>query len=82
MQLINIVYPRIISIKKHWKERFTMATQSIMRNIVIDEHAAAEKFVAALEKASEIPTNLRTPLIEAEDIKGDDIKKLLGAVIK
>lgn len=59
-----------------------MATQSIMRNIVIEEPSAAEVLIAALEKAAEVSKNHTPKHIECEDVKGDDIKKLLGAFVK
>lgn len=59
-----------------------MATQSIMRNIVIEEPAAAEVLITALEKAVEVSKNHTPKHIECEDVKGDDIKKLLGAFVK
>jgi len=59
-----------------------MATQSIMRNIVIEEPGAAEVLIAALEKAAEVSKKHTPEYIECEDVKGDDIKKLLGAFVK
>lgn len=59
-----------------------MATQSIMRNIVIEEPTAAEVLITALEKAVEVSKNYTPTHIECENVKGDDIKKLLGVFIK
>lgn len=59
-----------------------MATQSIMRNIVIEEPTAAEVLITALEKAVEVSKNYTPKHVECENVKGDDIKKLLGVFIK
>lgn len=59
-----------------------MATQSIMKNIVITEPNAAEIFVGALEKAAETAETSTSNPIEYEDVKGEEIKKFLGAFIK
>ena len=59
-----------------------MATQSIMRNIVIEEPTAAEVLITALEKAAKVSKNYTPKHIECENVKGEDIKKLLGVFIK
>lgn len=59
-----------------------MATQSIMKNIVINELNAAEIFINALEKAVETAETSISNNIEYEDIKGEEIKKFLGAFVK
>ncbi|MDE6635738.1 MAG: hypothetical protein K2K09_03920, partial [Lachnospiraceae bacterium] len=59
-----------------------MATQSIMNNIVITEPNAAEMFISALEKAAETAETSTSDNIEYEDVKGEDIKKFLGAFVK
>ena len=59
-----------------------MATQSIMKNIVITEPNAAEIFIDALEKAAETAETSISNNIEYEDIKGEEIKKFLGAFVK
>lgn len=59
-----------------------MATQSIMKNIVINEPGAAEIFINALEKAAEAAETSISQNIEYEDVKGEDIKKFLGAFVK
>lgn len=60
-----------------------MATQSIMKNIVITEPNAAEKFISALEKAAEAAeTSAYYDNVEYEDIKGEEIKRFLGAFVK
>ncbi len=59
-----------------------MSTQSIIKNIVIDESNAAEIFINALEEASKASeTSVPNP-IEYEDVKREDIKKFLGAFVK
>lgn len=60
-----------------------MATQSIMKNIVITEPEAAEIFINALEKAAEAAEISDTDNnIEYEDVQGEGIKKFLGAFVK
>ena len=59
-----------------------MATQSIMKNIVITEPNAAEIFVNALEQAAETAETSSLNNIQYEDVKGVDIKKFLGAFVK
>lgn len=59
-----------------------MATQSIMKNIVITEPNAAEIFINALEKAAETAETSISNNIEYEDVKGEEIKKFLGAFVK
>lgn len=59
-----------------------MATQSILKNIVITEPAAAELFIDALEKAADVAETSDLHDIECENIKGNDIKTFLGALVK
>ena len=59
-----------------------IATQSIMKNIVITEPNAAEIFINALEKASENAETSLSNNVEYEDVKGENIKKFLGAFVK
>ena len=59
-----------------------MATESIFHNIVIDDTKKAEAFITALERAAETAGNHPLCRVESEDIKGEDIKKLLGALAK
>ena len=59
-----------------------MATQSIMKNIVITEPNAAELFINALEKASETAETSIPNNIKYEDVKVEYIKKFLGSFIK
>lgn len=59
-----------------------MSTQSIIKNIVIDEANAAEIFIDALEKASEASKTSVPHHIEYEDVKGEEIKKFLGDFVK
>lgn len=57
-----------------------MATESIFHNIVIDDTKKAEAFITALEQAAEAADNYPLRRVEYEDVKGEDIKKLLGAL--
>lgn len=59
-----------------------MATQSIMKNIVITEPNAAEIFINALEQAAETAEASSLDNIQYEDVKGEDIKKFLGTFVK
>lgn len=59
-----------------------MATQSIIKNIVITEPNAAEIFINALEKAAEVAETSILDNMKYEDVKGKDIKKFLGAFVK
>ena len=59
-----------------------MATESIFHNIVIDDTKKAEAFITALEQASETADNYPLRHVEYEDVKGEDIKKLLGALVQ
>ena len=53
-----------------------------MKNIVITEPNAAEIFINALEKASENAETSLSNNVEYEDVKGENIKKFLGAFVK
>ena len=59
-----------------------MATESIFHNIVIDDTKKAEAFITALEHAAETADNYPIRHVEYEDVKGEDIKKLLGALVQ
>ncbi len=59
-----------------------MATQSIIKNIVITEPIAAEVFINALEKAANTAETSVCDHIEYEDVKSEDIKNFLGALVK
>ncbi len=59
-----------------------MATESIFHNIVIDDTQKAEAFITALEQAAETAGNYPLRHVESEDVKDEDIKKLLGALVK
>ena len=59
-----------------------MATESIFHNIVIDDTKKAEAFITALEQAAETADNYHLRHVEYEDVKGEDIKKLLGALVQ
>ena len=59
-----------------------MATESIFHYIVIDDTKKAEAFITALEQAAETADNYPIRHVEYEDVKGEDIKKLLGALVQ
>ena len=59
-----------------------MATESIFHNIVIKKKKKAEAFITALEQAAETADNYPIRHVEYEDVKGEDIKKLLGALVQ
>lgn len=59
-----------------------MATESIFHNIVIDDKKKAEAFITTLEQAAEAADNYPLRHVKSEDVKGEDIKKLIGALIK
>ena len=59
-----------------------MATESIFHNIVIDDTKKAEAFITALEQVAETADNCPLRHVEYEDVKGEDIKKLLGALVQ
>ena len=59
-----------------------MATESIFHNIVIDDTKKAEAFIPGLEQAAETADNYPLRHVEYEDVKGEDIKKLLGALVQ
>lgn len=59
-----------------------MATESIFHNIVIDDTKKAEAFITTLEQAAETADNYPLHHVESEDVKGEDIKKLLEALVK
>ena len=59
-----------------------MATESIFHNIVIDDAKKVETFITALEQAAETADNYPLRQVESEDVKGEDIIKLLGALTK
>ena len=59
-----------------------MATESIFHNIVIDDTKKAEAFITALEQAAKTADNYPLRHVEYEDVKGEDIKKLLGALVQ
>lgn len=42
----------------------------------------AEAFITTLEQAAETAGNYPLRHVESEDVKGEDIKKLLGALVK
>lgn len=54
-----------------------MATQSIFKNIVINDPSAAEIFVSAVEKASETAKHSRVRNVESEDLSGESLKNFL-----
>ena len=59
-----------------------MATESIFHNIVIDDTKKAEAFITALEQAAETADNYPLRHVEYEDVTGEHIKKLLGALVQ
>ena len=59
-----------------------MATESIFHNVAIDDTKKAEAFITALEQAAETADNYPLRHVEYEDVKGEDIKKLLGALVQ
>jgi len=59
-----------------------MATESIFHNIVIDDTKKAEAFITALEQAAETADIYPLRHVEYEDVKVEDIKKLLGALVQ
>ena len=59
-----------------------MATESIFHNIVIDDTKKAEAFITALEQAAETADNYPLRHVEYEDVKGEDIKKRVGALVQ
>ena len=59
-----------------------MATESIFHNIIIDDTKKAETFITILEQAAQTADNYPLHHIDSEDVKGEDIKKLLGALVK
>jgi len=59
-----------------------MATQSIMKNIVISEPQAAEAFICALETAAEIAETSVIHNIETEDLSAEDLKRYYGVIKK
>lgn len=59
-----------------------MATESIFHNIVIDDKKKAEAFITTLEQAAKTAGKYPLHHVDSEDVKGEDIKKLLGALGK
>ena len=59
-----------------------MATESIFHNIVIDDTKKAETFITTLEQAAETANSYPLRHVDSEDVKGEDIKKLIGALVK
>ncbi|MCM1563699.1 MAG: hypothetical protein NC079_08830 [Clostridium sp.] len=59
-----------------------MATESIFHNIVIDDAQKAETFITALEQAAQTADHYPLRHVDSEDVKGEDIQKLLGVLVK
>ncbi len=59
-----------------------MATESIFHNIVINDTKKAEAFITTLEQSAQTAENYPLRHVDSEDVKGEDIKKLLGALVK
>lgn len=57
-----------------------MATQSILKNIVINEPNAIEAFISAMEKASDAADHSNPHSVESEDLSGEDLKKFLKTI--
>ena len=57
-----------------------MATQSIMKNIMITEPATAEIFISAMEKAAEAAEISIAHEINSEDLSKDELKKFTGRI--
>ena len=56
-----------------------MATQSIKKNIVIDDKSSATAFVEALEKAAAIATKSKPQNYNVKELKGsNNIKAFFG----
>lgn len=56
-----------------------MPTESIKKNIIIDDESSAEAFVEALEKAAAIATEVTLQSCNVKELKGsDNIKAFLG----
>lgn len=64
----------------HKERSGIMATQSIMKNITINEPTAAEIFISAMEKAAEAAETSIPHYIESEDLSKDELKKFLGRI--
>lgn len=59
-----------------------MATESIMRNIVITDPKEAEMFVNAMEQAMKVA---ETPLpcrVKSRDLTPDEVKVFIGEILK
>lgn len=59
-----------------------MSTQSIMKNIVINEQKAAEIFINALEEAAQSAETSIPYHIDSEDLSKNDLKKYQEAIKK
>ena len=57
-----------------------MATQSILKNIVITEPNAAEAFINAIEKAADAANHSNQHTVESEDLSGEALKKFLRTI--
>ena len=57
-----------------------MATQSIFKNIVINDPNAAEIFVSAMEKAADAAEHSHMHTVESEDLSGESLKNLLRTI--
>lgn len=57
-----------------------MATQSIMKNIVITDPEAAEMFVNAMEQAAQTAESGVPYKMESRDLSADELKKYFGAI--
>ena len=57
-----------------------MATQSILKNIVITEPNAVEAFINAMEKAADTADHSNPHTVESEDLSGEALKKFLKTI--
>lgn len=57
-----------------------MATQSIFRNIIIQDPKTAEAFVNALEHAAAAADKIPPKKVASRDLSKEEMKKIFGAV--
>lgn len=56
-----------------------VATQSIFRNIVIQDSETAESFIEALENAAAAASETKPSRVSSRDLSKDEIRKFFGA---
>lgn len=59
-----------------------MATQSILKNIVINNPADAEIFVSAMERAADASEHSPTHTMNDKDLSGESLKNFLRNIKK